>query len=253
MDSRHVQHPESKDIQELIRRLALYELLDPLCKAEGESAYVSSHKIEDKSLNLSDKNVLDCLCSELGVQDLEQLTDWRNARGLSKIKDLTSFAREAYKKKEVIADLLKGCGESLFLRYKDRLDRVLYSLIRVESAEQAHDLYYSIEANEIEFGDAAAQYSTGPESKTQGIIGPVDLTTPHPEIAARLRTATPRQLFPPFQADQWYAVIRLEYRFDSEYDEKTRLFLGSLLLSAKSQDLIKKIKSSYISNKNGAQ
>ena len=70
MDSRHVQHSESKDIQELLRRLALYELLDPLCKAEGESAYISSHKIEDKSLNLSDKKVLDCLCSELGYKIL---------------------------------------------------------------------------------------------------------------------------------------------------------------------------------------
>ena len=127
-----------------------------------------------------------------------------------------------------------------------QVDRVLYSLIRVESSEQAHHLFYSIEANEIEFGDAAAQFSIGPESKTQGIVGPVDLTTPHPEIAARLRTAKPRQLFPPFKADQWHVLIRLEYRFDSEYDEKTRQFLGSLVLSAKAQDMTKQIKMNYI-------
>ena len=74
-------------------------------------------------------------------------------------------------------------------------------------------------------------------------MGPVDLTTPHPEIAARLRTAKPRQLFSPFQADQWHVLIRLEYRFDSEYDEK---HLGALVLSAKAQDMTKQIKMNYI-------
>ena len=248
MDSHHELQSESKSLYELQRKLALYQLLDPLCKAEGESAYIASHELEQDESTLSDKKAIDWLCNDLGVEDLEELKDWRISRGLNRQEDLTNYAKEQHKKKAVIADLLKGCGESLFLRYKDRLDRVLYSLIRVESAEQAHDIFYSIEANEIEFGDAAAQYSIGPESKTQGIIGPVDLTTPHPEIAARLRTATPRQLFLPFQADQWHAVIRLEYRFDSEYDEKTKLFLGSLVLSAKSQDLIKHAKSLYLSN-----
>jgi parvulin-like peptidyl-prolyl isomerase len=142
-------------------------------------------------------------------------------------------------------DLLSGSGETLFLRYKDRLDRVLYSLIRVESEDLAYSLFYAIEAGDLGFGQAAAQNSIGPESKTQGIVGPVDLTTPHPEIAARLRTADPGQLFSPFAADQWYAIIRLEYRFDSEYDDQTRRFLGGLLLSAKSQDLAASLRASY--------
>ena len=248
MGSQKDQHPEAEETRDLLRKLALYELLEPLCKAQGESAYIDEHKIEHEAPDISDQEAIDCLRKDLGAKDLDQLKNWSNAHGLSKREDLANYAQKKQKKKAVIADLLKGCGESLFLRYKDRLDRVLYSLIRVESGEQAHELFYSIEANEIEFGDAAAQYSIGPESKTQGIIGPVDLTTPHPEIAARLRTATPRQLFPPFQADQWHAIIRLEYRFDSEYDEKTKLFLGSLVLSAKSQELVKQTKLSYLTN-----
>ena len=248
MESQPRQQPDREDAQDLLRKLALYELLDPLCKAQGESAYIANHKIEHEVKNLNDEDAINILCKDLGAKDIDQIKDWRNSHCLNTLEDLASYAQNNQKKKAVIADLLKGCGESLFLRYKDRLDRVLYSLIRVESAEQAHDLFYSIDANEIEFGDAAAKYSIGPESKTQGIIGPVDLTTPHPEIAARLRTAKPRQLFPPFQADQWHAVIRLEYRFDSEYDEKTKLFLGSLVLSAKSQELIKQTKLSYLNS-----
>ena len=107
-------------------------------------------------------------------------------------------------------------------------------------------LYFAIDNDEIHFGDAAAAYSAGPESKTQGIIGPVDLTTPHPEVAARLRTASPRQLFPPFKAEEWFVIIRLEYRFDSEFDDKTQKFLGSLLLSAKSKDSATSLLDSYL-------
>ena len=242
------QNQRHKNSQAMLRRLALYELLDPLCKTQGESAYIASYKIENDTPKISDEEAIESLCKNSGSQDIEQFKEWAMIHGLDKKEDLISHAQEQQKRKAVINDLLKGCGESLFLRYKDRLDRVLYSLIRVESSEQAHHLFYSIEANEIEFGDAAAQFSIGPESKTQGIIGPVDLTTPHPEIAARLRTAKPRQLFPPFGADQWHAVIRLEYRFDSEYDEKTRQFLGALVLSAKAQDITKQIKMDYLND-----
>ena len=230
----------------MIKSLALYELLDPFCKKQAETAYVESHNIKEDIHELSSGEAINALRQDLGTQDINQFQEWIRSHALTDEKDLISHAQNKQRRKAVINDLLKGCGESLYLRYKDRLDRVLYSMIRVESSEHAHHLFYSIEANEIEFGDAAAQFSIGPESKTQGIVGPVDLTTPHPEIAARLRTAKPRQLFPPFKADQWHVLIRLEYRFDSEYDEKTRHFLGSLVLSAKAQEMTKQIKMNYL-------
>ena len=243
-DSKQLQ--SSENFHQLIKSLALYELLDPFCKKQAESAYVESHNIKEDIHELSSDEAIDALRQDLGTQDIKQFQEWIRTHGLGDDKDMIAHAQSKQRRKAVINDLLKGCGESLFLRYKDRLDRVLYSLIRVESPEQAHHLYFSIEANEIEFGDAAEQFSVGPESKTQGIVGPVDLTTPHPDIAARLRTAKPRQLFPPFQAGQWHVLIRLEYRFDSEYDEKTRQFLGGLVLSAKAQEMTKKIKMNYI-------
>ena len=121
----------------------------------------------------------------------------------------------------------------------------MYSLIRVESEDLAQALYYAIEAGDVEFGDAATKQHWS-EAKTQGIVGPVDLTTPHPEIAARLRTGQARQLFEPFQAEQWHAIVRLEYRFDSELNDQTKAFLGSLLLSAKTKDIQKTLHSTYL-------
>ena len=246
MESDSQQSQLQDDFHQLLKRLALFELIEPLCKLQGESTYVESHNIEGDTSDLSNAEAIDALRKDLGAESNDQFQEWARAHGLNNNSDLLAYAKGRHKRKAVITDLLKGCGESLYLRYKDRLDRVLYSLIRVESSEQAHHLFYSIEAKELEFGDAAAQFSIGPESKTQGIVGPVDLTTPHPEIAARLRTAKPRQLFPPFKADQWHVLVRLEYRFDSEYDEKTKQFLGSLVLSAKAQEMTKQIKMNYL-------
>ena len=59
-------------------------------------------------------------------------------------------------------------------------------------------------------------------------MGPVDLTTPHPEVAARLRTAQAGHLIGPFQADDWHTLVRMEYRFDSEYDDNTKRFLEEI-------------------------
>lgn len=231
--------------EELIRQLRQYELLDPLVKAIAEDEFVMNYELDTGEGCISDRQAQEFLVKELNLADANQLEYWRQTHGLMEDELFWSYAHRLHKKTCVINQLLKGSGEALFLRYKDRLDRVLYSMVRVESEDLAHALYFAIENNEMEFGDAAATHSAGPEAKTQGIIGPVDLTTPHPEIAARLRTASPRQLFPPFQADEWHVIIRLEYRFDSEYDEKTRRFLGSLLLGAKSNDHATEVQSSF--------
>ena len=126
------------------------------------------------------------------------------------------------------------------------LYRVLYSLIRVKDEDEANNLYYTIDSKEAEFGDIAEKYSCGPESKTRGIVGPVDFTTPHPEVAARLRTSNPGELLSPFKASDWFTIIRLEYRYESEYDEKTKSFLGSLILGSKSKIISDEIVSKYL-------
>jgi len=236
--------PSSRD--ELVKQLARYNLLDPLIKEQAEAHFISEYQLNGDQACTSDRQAVQFLNDQYKFKSDEQFSAWRASHKLEIDQDLYNYAHHSYKKNTVLLDLLDGSGESLFLRYKDRLDRVLYSLIRVESEDLAYALYYAIESGDKEFGDAATEYSVGPESKTQGIIGPVDLTTPHPEIAARLRTATPRQLFSPFQADQWNAIVRLDYRFDSEYDENTKRFLGSLVLSAKAQEYAKSLRDRYL-------
>ncbi len=230
-----------------MQQVALHGLLQSLIRAQAESEFVNQFELDDERQPIDDEQAVSALIKELKIPNQQALQSWRSSHLLSSDDDnFISYAHTRLKRKRVIDKLITGNGESLFLRYKDRLDRVLYSLIRVESEDLAYNLYYSIESGEIEFGSAAESHSCGPESKTQGIIGPVDLTTPHPEVAARLRTASARQLFSPFQADEWTVIVRLEYRFDSSFDESTKDFLGGLLLGSKCKEITERISKAYL-------
>ena len=113
-------------------------------------------------------------------------------------------------------------AEARFLERKERLDQVVYSLLRLQDMYLARELYLRISGGEANFADLAANYSQGPEAKTKGIIGPVPMTQAHPAVSERLRTSQPGQLLQPFQVDQWWVVMRLERYEAAQFDDNTR-------------------------------
>ena len=159
----------------------------------------------------------------------EELQQWCARHRLAP-QALAMEADHSERRDDLRTGLIRGQEESLFLRYKDRLDRVLYGLIRVDDAPLAQDLFYAIDAGELRFGEAARLHSKGPEARTQGIVGPVDLGTPHPAISGRLRTAQPGELLAPFQIEQWHIILQLHYRFAAEFDDESKVFLQELTL-----------------------
>lgn len=210
---------------ELIALLFRFGLVEPFLRQLKERAVVFEHN------NLSDPNqvaepAMKEYCSKHGLSNEQERQQWCLKHGMSQA-DLLSEAIHDWRRTE-LREQSSSNIESLYLRYKDNLDRVLYSLIRVDDAGLCRELFYAIEAGEISFGEAARLHSRGPEAKTQGIVGPVDLTTPHPEIAGRLRTAQAGQLIGPFEAAEWHTLLRLEYRFDSVYDAHTQNFLEEM-------------------------
>ena len=210
---------------ELIALLFRFGLVEPFLRQLKERAVVFEHN------NLSDPDqvaepAMEEYCSKHGLNNKQERQQWCVQHGMSQA-DLLSEAIHDWRRTE-LREQSSSNIESLYLRYKDNLDRVLYSLIRVDDAGLCRELFYAIEAGEISFGEAARLHSRGPEAKTQGIVGPVDLTTPHPEIAGRLRTAQAGQLIGPFEAAEWHTLLRLEYRFDSVYDAHTQNFLEEM-------------------------
>ncbi|MEX0589404.1 MAG: peptidylprolyl isomerase [Cyanobium sp.] len=112
-------------------------------------------------------------------------------------------------------------AEARFLERKTQLDRVVYSLLRLQDPGLARELYLRIEEGEANFADLAAEYAEGPEKATRGIVGPVPLTQAHPLLVDRLRTASPGVVLEPFPIESWWLVVRLESMTPASFDQPT--------------------------------
>jgi len=222
-----------------LHRLAFHDQLNGYIRCLAEEKYITEFPFTKTEIDsLDNENMVPDYLTKLGILDQASLERWCQSHFIKSSSSLFDYACYQEKKNLIIDKLLEANGESAFLKYKDRLDRVLYSIIRVSTEIEAYHLYYLIDNDEITFADAATEFSQGIERRSAGIVGPVDLTTPHPEIVSRLKRATPGVLFEPFIADEWHVILSLLYRFESTYDDVTRKTLGALLFSAKVAEYI---------------
>ena len=214
---------------DMLKFLLRFELAIPLLMAlhERELTGCLEANLSSKSIENTTAKPLVRYCEHHRLQDQNSLLNWCARHGLNSAT-LGVEAEHLQRRIEIQKSLLTENEESIFLHHKDQLDRVLYGLIRVESEALARDLFFAIDAGEMRFGEAAQRHSCGPEARTEGIVGPVDLTTPHPEISSRLRIATPGDLIPPFKVEQWFAILKLEYCYSTSLDDDTRFFLREL-------------------------
>lgn len=128
--------------------------------------------------------------------------------------------------------------ESYFLSHKPKLDKVVYSLIRVKNAEVAQELYFRIQAREQSFAELAREYSQGLEAQTDGLVGPVELGTPHPKLAQMLSSSQPSQLWPPTRLEEWLVIVRLEKCIPAQLDEPMRRHLLNRLFESWLQEQV---------------
>ncbi len=112
--------------------------------------------------------------------------------------------------------------ESYFLSRKNQLDRVIYSLIRTQDVGTAQELYFRILEGEQSFAELARTYSQGPEAQTDGLIGPVELSVPHPILAQLLSLSQPGQINPPTRVGEWLVLVRLEKFIPAQMDDAMR-------------------------------
>jgi parvulin-like peptidyl-prolyl isomerase len=151
----------------------------------------------------------------------EQQQGFLAQRGLSE-GNLPALAQRAQRLQQYKLDTWGPQVESHFLQRKAHLDRVLYSLIRTRDGGLAQELYFRIKDDGQPLADLARQYSEGQEAQTGGLIGPVELSVPHPALAKILSVSQPGQLWPPSRVGEWFVVVRLEKFLPARLDEATR-------------------------------
>ena len=157
------------------------------------------------------------------ISEAEQQA-WLDKQGLT-LEQFTQTATRQLKIEKFKETTWSNKLKSYFLKRKDKLDRVVYSLLRVQDAGMAQELYFRLADDHATFDQLARQYSQGPEAQTGGLIGPVDLGTPHPILGRMLSVSQPGQLWPPTPVNDWFIIVRLEKFLPAQFDDSMRQHL----------------------------
>jgi len=212
--------------QECILLLHRNSLLRPLIKAELIKAELKKISL-DKDL---EKKTISDFFKRLGVNDEDKYQEWLINNNLKR-SDVEELALKPAKIKILCKQEFGHKAEARFLERKNKLDVVIYSLIRTKDPFKAQELYLRIIENEADFSDLASIYSEGIEKKTRGIIGPVTVEKAHPLMQEILRTSKPGKTNMPVKVDESFVVVRVESYDSAKLNEFMKEKMGEELFN----------------------
>ena len=194
-----------------------YNLLPDFLRKLLETKF--THKIKpDKNDQIQFFN---SFLKENNIEGKDALAQWLVDNGLDdKRLDTMLFERLQVDlfKKAMFNDKI----ENYFLERKEALDRVMYSVLRVQDRNQATELFTQIEEKEASFSELVSSYSIGSEKNFNGIIGPVEYGRLDENLRERLKISKNGQLWPPFEFKGNWLVIRLEKNLPCKLDDNMK-------------------------------
>ncbi|MBJ7900361.1 MAG: peptidylprolyl isomerase [Cyanobacteria bacterium RI_101] len=203
--------------RELYPLLAQYQFLPRLARE-----IIVDQAIVDIGCSAEEQDrALAFFCQQNQIANEESLQGFLAQSGMT-LEQLKAYVVRDLKLEQFKRKTWEDQIEGHFLASKDKLDRVVYSLIRTREPGIAQELYFRIQEGEEDFAQLARQYSEGGEAETGGLIGPVELNVPHPQIVQILKTTPAGQLAPPAQIGEWWVVLRLEKYLASQLDDAMR-------------------------------
>ncbi|WP_269616337.1 peptidylprolyl isomerase [Prochlorococcus marinus] len=208
--------------QSTVKLLNKNSLLLPLIKKELLKEKIENFKLEEKEIN----KILARFFEEKkisGEEEFKRLLDDKQINRDEFINTITYDIRiKNYAKQEYGHQ-----AESHFLKKKNDLDSVVYSLIRMKDPFKAKELFLRISEGEADFGTIAQKFSEGSEKITRGIVGPVKLTQAHPLLVEVLRTSKIGHVNEPISIDTWQIIVRVEAYQHSKFDEQMSIAMAT--------------------------
>lgn len=202
------------DASALVAKLKEHQLMPKLVQEIIIDQAIASIECEAQA-------ALQAFCTKRGLFSREQQQAWCQQQQQTPEQMTLAAIREGKLLK--FQDNTWGLQiESYFLQRKAELDRVRYSLIRTKDASLAQEIYFRLNDDGVAFSILASQYSEGQEAKTGGMVGPVELSVPHPILARMLMVSKPGQLWAPTQIGEWLVIARLEQFLPAQFDEPMR-------------------------------
>jgi parvulin-like peptidyl-prolyl isomerase len=203
--------------EEIIPLLAGYQLLTPLLRELIIDREIAAINCTPEEIDQARKQFFEQ--NQITSEDAKQA--WLTQRKMTP-EQLEALASRGLKVEKFKQATWGHKLESYFLGRKAQLDRVIYSLIRSQDPGIIQELFFRIQEGEQSFAELAREYSQGPEAETGGLIGPVELSTPHPAVAQMLRLSKPGQLSPPTRLGEWFVIVRLEKFMPAQLDAPMR-------------------------------
>lgn len=152
------------------------------------------------------------------IEDLENLNQWLINSGLDEAR-LSKILFDQLRIKKFKDFKFKSIVNETFLKQKSSLDQIMYSMITLNTFEEAEEIFYKLEEDEISFAELSSTYSIGSERDRNGLIGPVELGKLKVEFSERLRISNAGQLWPPFKIKDFWFIIRFEKLIPAKLDE----------------------------------
>lgn len=172
--------------------------------------------------NEDEKNILfKNWCMNSNIKSQEDLINWQKAQGISN-KQWQNMVLRRHLWIKWCRKFFKEKINSHYLKRKNQLDSVSYSLLRIKNEDLANELFLRIKESETTFKKAAEEFSEGPEKKVGGFLGPVPLSQPHPFLSKLLQISKPKQLWPPKKLDNWWIIVRCEEIHNTKLDEELK-------------------------------
>lgn len=225
---------QSISTSELLQRLIDYQMLSPLVREIIIDQAIAPIEIATEQT----KQVLNQFFEQHKLITPEQRQQWLQKQGLTETQLNRRITRQC-KIEQFQQITWSNKLESYFLQRKSQLDQVMYSLLRIDEATVARELYFRISEGEEDFAAIARKYSQGPEVQTGGLIGPVPLASPHPTITKMLARHKPGQLLPLTRIENWFVIVRLEKYLPSQLDQAMEARLLNELFNQWLQEQLK--------------
>lgn len=203
--------------EDLVPLLTQYQMLPKLAQEILVDKLIAGVECTEEENTLTYNQ----FCQQNQLTSPEEVQKWLDNQGMNReqLQQLVTKKLRLEKYKEATwGDQV----DAHFIKRKSQLDRVVYSLIRVEKPEIAQELYFRIKDDQNTFSALAMEYSQGTEAQTGGLIGPVEINAPHPKIAQILATCQPGQLIPPTRVGEWIVIVRLENYLSAKLDASMR-------------------------------
>jgi len=223
--------PVSADLRNCLSR---HDLLLPLLRRQIIADAVEAIVLPEQERQAA----LQDWCRRHGIGSAAELENVCRRRGLSPA-DAAWQAELPLRIEAHCREHFLHRAENHFLARKQQLDQVVYSLLRVQEASLARELYLRIAEGEADFAELAASHAKGPEQRTRGVVGPVPMMQAHPALADVLRSSKPGQLRPPLRIENWWLVVRLEAYRPACFDAVTQLAMARELFDAWVEDSLR--------------